>query len=1097
MYFFSFFRVIGASFFYLQFEFTDMLRSKNRGAPSNMKLFPEDVVRAESLTHGNPAILQNDMFLPEEKPAYSDLFASTKKTTPKRPKPEAKKKQSPLKPCATPRLITHPRFLQLSSGQSTDYEVRERKQVPVRAECDEEDTSPPTLYTCTECDYTTTRLNVMVWHNKSHTRNYANTSPSKATKRKSTASVKLKERPSEAGPSQPRVDDEGVSAAKIPKTNGTLEVTPAPRPRGRPKGSTKKTPAPSTPLTKDTKRAPTTPAPVQKRRRSSNKGDEIHKSLLEDWLEDDIEEPAADAAENAADGGADSKHKSCFDFDDSEDHLVIDQSKFKPGRKIPRLVNKSAPLTIAPDDVVAIDGDITPKYQSGVEDSADSESSPNISRTGQLQEMCVDNEIEIKTEEVPVDEVVIESLPPKKSRRNSKAAQASEAAELHNQVDKLLDEISKAPAKLPDMPRSHKKAQLKAYQMEAEAEKRAAIEAEAAQKATAEAEAAQKAAAEAEAEEKAIAEAPQKAIAETAQKAAAEIEAAQKAIAEAAPKAAAETEAAQKTATEAEAAHRAVAEVGTAQKIATGGEAAHKANTKAKGASKVVVESKTASKAETAQPAVTKARTGRRVRAQAGALPKKATKAKKAHTAEAQVAVKAEAPSTVATPNSSAQQTTLSVLTTPPNAPVIDHFPPNFSDDDVSTIPLPSPRQCPVTSEPVESSISIGASVTVADDGTVDEQSSPMPGSSETLVTKNVVAAASSSNVDQKPASEPISPQTPSSAVAADAKTPVKVAAACRILSPSDYRVFMDKLKASTGQTSPGKSSEPLKPIKTTIKMPSGKSILCDLSPSKMLVANSQSSGSPTKVLIVGLNKKLGATSTTTATAPTTTPVSRPFNLAHATTVRLSPGILPNSAAAQKVAAALAQSTDKKIVLDASTFHTLFQTQQIKVQSPVVPATTAESSAAVVAPSQSKMVFVNENSAPSSNGDCANPVVSSTSGQTVDYNFVVDSSGNLVPTAPSTPRTPTKDILAKALEDTDGLQTEMALSQAATNSVLDACSVAQNTQMVSKTDAVYENLQMSTAPIMSAYESPSRVAPNVLAEVASEVVLSDSPSYST
>ncbi|KAK7598308.1 hypothetical protein V9T40_006543 [Parthenolecanium corni] len=1130
----------------------DMLTSKNRMAPSNMTLFPEDIVRAENMTDGDPYILQRPMFLPEERPTYTDLFATKK--TPKKAKPAAKKKQTPVKP-RTPRLITHPRFLQLSSGQSTDYEVREREQIPVRAECDVEDTSPPTSYSCTECDYTTTRLNVMVWHNKSHTRNYASPrSSKKATKRKSTASVKLKERSSVGSPAvEAEVDDlNAVSAAKIPKTNGTLKAVRSPKTAGRKKSTAaaaKKTPSSrqNTPGTKETNSTPTVRMRAKKGRRVSvDRSDEIHKSLLEDWLEDDIIEQesaggeAADENTAPADGSAasgDSKNKSCFDFDDSEDHLVIDKSKFTPGRKIPRLVNKSATSTLAADDVVAMSdsadsmdvdataAESTREYQSGVEDGVNGESPLGCSQTSQLQEMGVDNEIEIQTEKTPVSKVVIKSMPPKKNRRILKTeAKVDDVAELHDKVDELLNEISKAPTKLPDIPRSHKKAQLKAYQQQAEAEEqaaqKAAAEAEAARKTAAEAEAAQKAAAEAEVAQKAAAEAEaaQKAAAdaEAAQKTAAEAKAAQKATAaEAAQKAAAEAEAAQKVVAEAEAAKKAAAEAEATKKVAADAKAAKKVAAEVEAAKKAATEAKAAQKATAAEAA-------RKVAAEAEAAQKATAEAE---AAKISVAQKAAAEKETAEKIIAAQQKV--------EEQVAYDVHPEMMDIEVSSIPLPSPQKSPVTSEPVESSINIGASVTVAESGTVADacsSSSPTELISETLVSKNAAAGnklvieanpSNTASVDQKTSTESnaLSFQPTSSAGVADASptpaasdtktltnsttpsktkpvTPTPVLRSgqqtLKILSPSEYKMLMNKLSASASQVSPSKTStEPLKTIKTTIKTASGKSFLCNLTQSpKMLLANSQSSNSPTKILILTNYKKAGppatATTASSASAATTpTPAGRSTDLATSTTLRVTPNMLQKSAAQKVAAAALAKSTSKNIVLDASTFQSLFQPQQLsKVQSQLVlPEATAEpqasSSAAVsTAPSQSAVMRVVESGAPSasSNSNCAEAAVSSVAaGQTVDYNYIVDSSGNLVQVDEPIVSTPTrdKDILAKALESTDGLQTEMALSEA-TNSVLDSCSVAQNTELAYKPDTIYENLTINTAPIMSAYETPSR-----------------------
>lgn len=460
----------------------DMSRSKNRDAPSNMKLFPEDVARAEVLTGGNPNILHNEMFQPEEKPSYTDLFSSTKKT-PKKIKSEGKKKTAqPLTTSqTTPRIITHPRFLKLSSGFETDYEARERKQEPLRAECDEEDNSPPTTYRCPDCDFTTIRLNVIVLHNKSHTRNYGTPVPMKTIKRKST-SLKFKERMS----NEWKANDIEPVKAKIPKTNGTFGKK-TPKTPGRRRAIIEK--ESSRNITEELeKKSEISP---EKSKKSTFQTDEFQESLLEDWAEYEMGDQEAlekdtssqenihieNNTENTSSENTKSvekktttveedNKKSCFDFDDSEDHIVIDKSKIKFGRKIPRVLEEKVEDTrnlqsdILEMRSVLKEEEISNSYVKGLDERYFSDSP----KQNQLQEIGVDNEIEINTEvgSEDVTELLDNSIEKSHSTDSETVMKERDAAELSEKVNQLLDEIS-TPSKLPTIPRLHKKDRLKEY----------------------------------------------------------------------------------------------------------------------------------------------------------------------------------------------------------------------------------------------------------------------------------------------------------------------------------------------------------------------------------------------------------------------------------------------------------------------------------------------------------------------------------------------------------------------------------------------------------------------------------------------------------
>lgn len=166
----------------------DLVRSSaTRNVPSNMKMFPNDIVMAEHLTGGDPNILNSEAFAPEKKSDYKELFG-TKKTSTKKLKPELLKKDRfslkssklsispmnngrkslPVLPSTVPRPITHPRFITKALEGKSDHEIRIRCQTPIIDEYESPDPSKEKQYQCHLCDFHTTRINVIVLHNKSH-----------------------------------------------------------------------------------------------------------------------------------------------------------------------------------------------------------------------------------------------------------------------------------------------------------------------------------------------------------------------------------------------------------------------------------------------------------------------------------------------------------------------------------------------------------------------------------------------------------------------------------------------------------------------------------------------------------------------------------------------------------------------------------------------------------------------------------------------------------------------------------------------------------------------------------------------------------------
>ncbi|XP_076643672.1 uncharacterized protein LOC143353946 [Halictus rubicundus] len=136
----------------------DKYRSKSRDGSRYMDKFPGDVEMAEKLTGGDPDILNHDKFCPEEKPNISALFGDKKVTKKKKEREETSRRSDTME---VARKITHPRFL-----RESDHEVRIRQQ-PSSLPSTPNNTGSP-QYPCHLCNFTSSRVNVIICHIKSH-----------------------------------------------------------------------------------------------------------------------------------------------------------------------------------------------------------------------------------------------------------------------------------------------------------------------------------------------------------------------------------------------------------------------------------------------------------------------------------------------------------------------------------------------------------------------------------------------------------------------------------------------------------------------------------------------------------------------------------------------------------------------------------------------------------------------------------------------------------------------------------------------------------------------------------------------------------------
>ncbi|XP_012523225.1 serine-rich adhesin for platelets [Monomorium pharaonis] len=137
----------------------DKYRTKSKDGSNYMDKFPGDVEMAEKLTGGNPNILHQEKFCPEEKPDISALFGEKKIPKKKRDREEGHRRSDGTN---IAKRITHPRFLR---GES-DHEVRIRQQPNSLPSTPTSAGSP--VYRCHFCNFTSSRVNVIICHIKSH-----------------------------------------------------------------------------------------------------------------------------------------------------------------------------------------------------------------------------------------------------------------------------------------------------------------------------------------------------------------------------------------------------------------------------------------------------------------------------------------------------------------------------------------------------------------------------------------------------------------------------------------------------------------------------------------------------------------------------------------------------------------------------------------------------------------------------------------------------------------------------------------------------------------------------------------------------------------
>ncbi|CAH2087495.1 unnamed protein product [Euphydryas editha] len=186
-----------------------MYRTKH----GHMEKFPEDVIRAETAVGGDIKILTRDEFQETKKESYAGLFGNPSK---KSPTPIKKGKNGRGRPPDSTKLSTPMKKFKdktnykvhiLVQGSKTPNQTTESASTPSTSRAGSEPTetmektednkseqtkqqtvSTPTmtsagLYACHACQFTTTRLNVLILHNKSHSVTFTTYTPSPVRKK--------------------------------------------------------------------------------------------------------------------------------------------------------------------------------------------------------------------------------------------------------------------------------------------------------------------------------------------------------------------------------------------------------------------------------------------------------------------------------------------------------------------------------------------------------------------------------------------------------------------------------------------------------------------------------------------------------------------------------------------------------------------------------------------------------------------------------------------------------------------------------------------------------------------------------------------------
>ncbi|KAI8434379.1 hypothetical protein MSG28_012428 [Choristoneura fumiferana] len=292
-----------------------------RSKQAHMEKFPEDVVQAETETGGDPDILTSEEFTATPKKSYAGIFGSaSKKTTPVSGRGRRKDSSStPRNSSPVRRVINREKSDYkvhiLVQGTKTPSQATDTLSTPSTSRAGSESeaaedrtpkadkplttfSSPNTsgsisgVYPCPLCAFTTTRLNVLILHNKTHSATYTPYTPSPVRKKpvvKSPQKSITNKSPKARKPRKEKIEktekvDKTDKTEKIEKTESPKNTTKIENADVNKKSQTRKRSIEEEQKTTEVKKIKT--------------DEEIKSSLLADW--DDMDEDSNDKSPEVA-----------------------------------------------------------------------------------------------------------------------------------------------------------------------------------------------------------------------------------------------------------------------------------------------------------------------------------------------------------------------------------------------------------------------------------------------------------------------------------------------------------------------------------------------------------------------------------------------------------------------------------------------------------------------------------------------------------------------------------------------------------------------------------------------------------------------------
>lgn len=451
-----------------------------REVSENMKKFPLDIKKAEILTGGNPDIINDPKYLPEEKFDYREQFGlkPLKKTslgsknnssdgidTPKNSRVKFSTPVSAPSTSRTPEMKISNSMKSFTNPIKRAVSMKRTASGIAKNENFDKENGANKFsskqYYCTFCNYSCSRVGVIIEHYRSHYRglilplptqipqNYCKIFQSNFLKRKDGVS------------STPNAASK-YSSEKSVKRKSLEDTTPLKKRKYDPTKKDKTVPTPGSSMAIPVKDIVGSAAVPKKRPRKSKDTKSVTLKepealdILKDW-EDDLEEEVEikltdtevvvnddvkDASKSTSDSLSEneqpqqppqdhkspaSKEKCCFDFEDNDESLNLNKS-LKFGQKLPRVITEEKP-----------------NVQRLLKELKESKESPLTKEEPMNEDINVEIENLLKSTEVPKLPVIPKTNLPKpvdKTLTEDSLKPEKEVTESNNVSKEPIDKVS-------------------------------------------------------------------------------------------------------------------------------------------------------------------------------------------------------------------------------------------------------------------------------------------------------------------------------------------------------------------------------------------------------------------------------------------------------------------------------------------------------------------------------------------------------------------------------------------------------------------------------------------------------------------------------